>query len=138
MKKKIDIESLERKSPYRVPDGYFEGLPLKIQSRTKEPKKASEGILITRMQIVWSMTAALAIFFIGWLWYPKSANDPTADQLLANIDSEDLIEYLYEEDISTDEILASVDQVYWIDEMSNNIREIIEQNLSEDELKFIL
>lgn len=137
MKKKIDIESLERKSPHQVPDGYFDELPLKIQSRIITEKESTRGVYISKMQLVWSMTAAVAIFFLGWLWYPQSNEQLNAEQLLADINSEDLIEYLYEEDISTDEILATIDQSYLIEEMTDLENDMINEGISEEDLENI-
>ncbi|WP_422359013.1 hypothetical protein [Reichenbachiella sp.] len=136
MKKKIDIESLERKSIHQVPDGYFDELPLKIQSRITEQQEVSSPIFIPRMQMVWSMTAAIAIFLIGWFFYPQNTK-PSTEQLLASIDSEALIEYLYEEDISTDEILAAIDESYILEELETIETEIIDGELSDEDLESI-
>ncbi|WP_420581702.1 hypothetical protein [Reichenbachiella sp.] len=136
MKKKIDIESLERNHIHQVPDGYFDELPLKIQSRINEEKRVSTSLFIPKMQVVWSLTAAVAIFLIGWFFYPQDSH-PTTQQLLASIDSEDLIEYLYEEDISTDEILASVNESYLIEDLETLEKEMIDGDLSDDDLESI-
>ena len=136
MKKKIDIESLERKNIHQVPDGYFDELPLKIQSRIDEHVQASSPIFIPRMQMAWGLTAAIAFFLIGWLIYPQGTK-PSTEQLLASIDSEALIEYLYEEDISTDEILAAIDENYILEELETMETEIIDEKLSDEELESI-
>lgn len=136
MKKKIDIESLERENIHQAPDGYFDELPLKIQSRINEQQEAPSPIFISRMQVVWSMTAVIAIFLIGWFLYPQD-NNPSPEQLLASIDSEDLIEYLYEEDISTDEILAAVNDEYLLDGLETLEMEMIDGDLSNEDLESI-
>lgn len=136
MKKKIDIESLKRKNIHQVPDGYFDELPLKIQSRVNEEKEITSPIFISRMQMVWSVTAAMTIFLIGWFFYPQDTTSST-EQLLASIDSEALIEYLYEEDISTDEILAIIDEDHILGELETLETEIINEELSEEDLESI-
>ncbi|WP_456462275.1 hypothetical protein [Reichenbachiella sp.] len=136
MKKKIDIESLERKSIHQVPDGYFEDLPLKIQTRINNQKEPTSPAFITRMQLVWSLSAAIAIFLIGWILYPQDTS-PTAEQLLASIETEDLIDYLYEEDISTDEIIASVDENFFLEELEDLETEMINEDLSNEDLETI-
>lgn len=137
MKKKIDIESLDRKNPHQVPDGYFDELPLKIQSRINNQQASSRGIHVIRMQLGWSLTAAVVIFLLGWFWYPDQGVSPTADDLLAGVDSADLIEYLYEEDISTDEILASIDGSYLIEEINTIESDFIDPELSEEDIESI-
>ncbi|WP_084370616.1 hypothetical protein [Reichenbachiella faecimaris] len=135
--KKIDIESLDRKNIHQVPDGYFDGLPLKIQSRINQKNGVSSVFFITRMQMVWSATAVIALFFIGWFWYPQGTELSTTEQILADLNSEDLIEYLYEEDISTDEIIAAINENYLLDEISLIEDVIIDENLSEEDLESI-
>ncbi|SMD31925.1 hypothetical protein SAMN04488029_0263 [Reichenbachiella faecimaris] len=87
--------------------------------------------------MVWSATAVIALFFIGWFWYPQGTELSTTEQILADLNSEDLIEYLYEEDISTDEIIAAINENYLLDEISLIEDVIIDENLSEEDLESI-
>ena len=135
--KKIDIESMNKSKIHQVPDGYFDELPLKIQTRINSQQEQASPVFISRMQLTWSMTAALLIFLIGWIFYPQSIEQSNIDQILADIDSEYLIEYLQEEDITTDEILASLDNTYIIEELDAIESETIGNDLSDEELEMI-
>lgn len=132
----ISLESVKKENIHQVPDQYFEELPLKIQTKINE-QKGTSPVFAGRMQLAWMMTAAMIIFIIGWLFYPLGNDRLTADQILADIQSEDLIEYLYEENISTEDILASIDQDFLLDEMDAIEAEMIDENLSEEELESI-
>lgn len=136
--KKIDIESLKRKNIHDVPDGYFDELPLRIQTRISDEQESQKPVFISRMQLTWSLTAAIVIFVIGWIVYPTNETDfGSPEQLLAEIESEYLIEYLYEENISTEEILASVDETFLLDEMTEIESESLDGDFSDEELESI-
>lgn len=136
--KKIDIETLKRKNIHDVPDGYFDELPLRIQSRITDEQESRKPVFISRMQLTWSLTAAIVIFVIGWIVHPTNETDfGSPEQLLAEIESEYLIEYLYEENISTEEILASVDETFLFDEMTEIESESLDGDFSDEELESI-
>ncbi|MEO9802129.1 MAG: hypothetical protein ABJF04_02725 [Reichenbachiella sp.] len=133
---RISIEAIKKESIHQVPEQYFEELPLKIQTKINEQKDTAP-VFVGRMQLAWIMTAAMSIFIIGWLFYPTGTDELTPDQILASIQSEDLIEYLYEENISTEDILASIDEGFLLDEMGALESEMIDDELSDEELESI-
>lgn len=135
--KKIDIESIERKNIHQVPDGYFDDLPLKIQSRITQREASTPSVFVFIMRLAGGLTAAAVIFVLGWYNFPTQNNSLSADEILASIQSEDLIEYLYEENISTEDILASVDEDFLIDEVDYLETEIMSKSLSDEELESI-
>ena len=132
--KKINIEGTKRSNIHQVPDGYFDALPLKIQTRINA-KKANEYVFKTRMQWASILTAAVVIFIIGVLFYPNQNQLNSVDGLLSEIATEDLIEYLHGENLSTDDILASIDADFLIDELSNTEFGIIDENLTDEEIE---
>ena len=132
--KKINIEGIKRSNIHQVPDGYFDALPLKIQTRINA-KKANEYVFKTRMQWASILTAAVVIFIIGVLFYPNQNQLNSVDGLLSEIATEDLIEYLHGENLSTDDILASIDADFLIDELSNTEFGIIDENLTDEEIE---
>ncbi|MEO9967036.1 MAG: hypothetical protein ABJF11_14655 [Reichenbachiella sp.] len=135
--KKFDLEDIRKENIHQVPEGYFDELPLKIQSRIAVEQEVSSPLFIPRMQLTHVLTAAIVIFVLGWLFYPMGQGDLSIDQSLAEIDSADLIEYLFEENVSTEDILAVVDQEYLLDEIGGFEPELFDESLSEEELESI-
>lgn len=134
---KIDIESLKREGIHKVPDGYFDELPLKIQSRINEDSQVSSPLFIPRMQIAWRLTAAALILLIGWFYYPQGEKSMGVDEMLSDVQSEDLVAYLFEENMNTEEILAMIDEEFILEEIEIDGSQIINESLSNDDLESI-
>ncbi|MEM7549746.1 MAG: hypothetical protein AAF363_08730 [Bacteroidota bacterium] len=102
-KKKIQIESLKKSNIHRTPDGYFEDLPVRVMSKVEEQKPKTWFLEIPTF-VRWPVAAipamAVLIFFIF-----NDNNELTNEELLASIETEDLIAYLESSDLSTDELI---------------------------------
>lgn len=99
------LEKIPKKNIYEVPEGYFDKLPGMIQARI-EKKSPRTHFLFT-----WGTTLKYAlpvvfIFIVGLIWFNQS-DDKKGDfnSILATIETEDLVAYIGESDISTDELL---------------------------------
>jgi len=89
--KRIKLDDIDKKAPFEVPEGYFDQLTLEIQSKVT-PKQGPNWILLP--QVRWALSGSFIILLVSViLLFPKS-DTPTADQLLAEISDEDLIEYI--------------------------------------------
>lgn len=69
--KEFDIEKLERKNIYKVPDNLFENIQEKVMSEVKAEKKAP----IIKMNWAYAVAAAVALIF-GITFVLNSGNDP--------------------------------------------------------------
>lgn len=105
----MKLEEIKKKNIYTVPDKYFDQLPTRIQSRVNEKKP------VFIKSINWSIvlkvaTPALAVILL--LFYFGASRTDTyqsAEQLLAQVDTEDLIAYLETTDITTEDIIEDLD-----------------------------
>ena len=61
--KKINIEGIKRSNIHQVPDGYFDALPLKIQTRINA-NKPPVHVFTTKMQNNWNRIGL--IYFLLW------------------------------------------------------------------------
>lgn len=101
MKKLDDIPG---KQPFEVPDGYFEQLPGRIQARIQGAPSARA------MAFGYSLRYAAAVVVLGivaavWLWRPSTGDSQSPEAILASVGTSDLVAYLNEGDITTDELL---------------------------------
>ena len=125
------LDNIKRENVHKVPDGYFDELPNRIQARIKAGS-AQKSPVVYHMQPVWGLTAAAAVLFIiGFLIFPTSPEVLSADELLSEVDSEALIDYLYSENISTEDILASVDEAYLLDDFSDSDLDFIDESIDD-------
>lgn len=132
---KIKLEEIKRKNIHKVPEGYFDELPLRIQSRINS-EKASKPSYVFNIRPVWGMAAAAMLLIIGYLIYPADIA-PTANSLLSEVDSEALIDYLEMENVSTDDILASIDTEFLLEDLSENEIEWFNESESEESLNLL-
>ena len=105
----MKLEEIKKKNIYTVPDKYFDQLPTRIQSRVNEKKP------VFVKSINWSIvlkvaTPALAVILLLF-YFGASRNDTyqSAEQLLAQVETEDLIAYLETTDITTEDIIEDLD-----------------------------
>lgn len=74
--KEFDIEKLERKNIYKVPDNLFENIQGKVMSEVKTEKKAP----IIKMNWVYAVAAAIVLIF-GITFVVNPGNDSTENTI---------------------------------------------------------
>lgn len=107
----MKLEDLPKKEIFDVPEGYFEKLPGVIQARIAERKQQTTSRPVLRYAFQYALPLVI-IGAIGLIWFEKSSSKPSSIEItLAEIQTEDLITYLDDTDMSTDELLehASLD-----------------------------
>lgn len=101
MEKRIHIEDLDRKTPFRVPDGYFEGLTSRVMAsisdgaeesvdngKTDESKSKVVGMLPRRSKFGWVKWLAAAACICGAVFLisnQQDANDTNDGAPTANV-----------------------------------------------------
>ncbi|MFZ2907295.1 MAG: hypothetical protein WAZ98_13920 [Cyclobacteriaceae bacterium] len=97
------LEDIPKNHPFKVPEGYFDRLPGLIQARVSEKTSIWEAKPIVRYALQYALPVlVLAVASILYL-VPDSSQD--ADSLLASVSTEELVTYLQESGITTDELL---------------------------------
>jgi hypothetical protein len=104
----MKLEDISKKNIYTVPDKYFDQLPAKIQARV-QTKKPIEFPVFN-----WSLTYKIAapvfaLVLLAFFWFNNQAGSETVESLLAQVSTEDLVAYLETTDITTEEIIESID-----------------------------
>jgi len=101
------LEDIPKKQFFETPEGYFDQLPAKIQSRIETKKDASVKML--RVRLVAGFAAAM--FFVAsvvmYSLYPSA--ESSAEAMVASIETEQLVEYLLETGVGTDELIENID-----------------------------
>lgn len=100
------LEDIPKKKVFDVPEGYFDSLPTRIQARLVSP--AGERHIIYRYRLQYALpvmlTIAAAIF-----WLTPVTSKPDVERMLASVPSDQLVAFLSESDITTDDLLNNVD-----------------------------
>ncbi|MBL7856548.1 MAG: hypothetical protein JNM57_02575 [Cyclobacteriaceae bacterium] len=101
------LEEIPKKEIFTVPEGYFDKLPGIIQSRITDNSKRK----MERPAFFYALRYAVAVvllFIVAVVWFSRNQDPADAESLLSSIQTEDLIAYLNDEDVSTDEMLEAV------------------------------
>ena len=99
------LEDIPKKQIFNVPDGYFDKLPSRIQSRVSDERSARmQPVLRYAMQYALPLLLVAAILF--YFYRPSTAE---ANSILASVETEDLIIFLQETDLTTDDVLENID-----------------------------
>ena len=108
--KRLKLDDLKRDNVFKAPDGYFDRLPAQIQERIKQPDDYGyRPVLVTSLKFALPVIILVAVIFQLDLFSPTVTpyHDPLA--LIDEVSSQDLVAYLGETDITTDEILEEID-----------------------------
>ena len=98
MNKKIDIEKLGKRNPYKVPEGYFLALTHNIMEKVEEKETSTFLDFFTLKTLVPTFAMLLIVFSAVW--------DNNQNQ---NITDEDLVELLTFYDVEDELLLEFVE-----------------------------
>lgn len=124
MKKKIKVEDLERKDIFTTPDGYFDKLPNRIQERINIPTRNDERPVYKLVpKKVFYIAASVAVFLIATILVLREPEETaSAQNILAEISTEAMIEYLEMSDVNVAEItFAEEEQQQLLDSQWENL-----------------
>lgn len=99
------LEDIPKKEVFDVPEGYFEKLPGVIQSRVSKPGATGRPAWVYGLRYG---LPALILLAAVIFWLDRPAGDHSPEGMLASIQTEELVAYLNDTDLTTDELLEQV------------------------------
>jgi len=104
------LEDIKKENIYKVPERYFDELPMRIQNRISGKSESAPSMVFN-----WTMAVKIAVpaFVLAiavsfGILFQSNNTTQDAETLLAQVSTEDMIAYLQETDISVDEILNEI------------------------------
>lgn len=94
------LDNIPKEDFFKTPENYFEKLPAEIQSRILANSK-SPGKLIYRYSLQYALPL-IAIAVLLFLFIPAG---PDAEKILATVETEELIFYLQDSGLSTEDLV---------------------------------
>ena len=104
MKHKLD--DIDKKEAFKVPEGYFEDLPMRIQKRVDSEKPAVRQLLMPK----WGLALAASIALIVTFVFVFNNNSPSPEDMLADISHDELVAYLEQMELDEYEIASAFDE----------------------------
>jgi hypothetical protein len=102
------LEDIPKKEIFTVPEGYFENLTSKIQARLHQEHLNRKANVSVR-SVIWYAVPLMLLIAIGIYFFQSAQKTESVEDIIATIATKDLIAYLNENDISTEEILNEID-----------------------------
>ena len=100
------LDDIPKKNPFEAPEGYFDRLPGIIQARVAEVKQEPQWIPYLRVSLRYALPALL--IGVATFFFVRDPQVRSAEELIASVDSANLIAYLEESDLSSDDLLDIV------------------------------
>ncbi len=132
--KRIKLEDLETKLPYREPEGYFERFPSMVQTRIYEKTAEKENSFTVSWS--WKRTALLgaAASVVGillWVTYPQKQLS-LGEETLSQVTDDEIITYLKDNHITQQEMVEQPQT----NELYNGEDVLLQQlNVNDEELR---
>lgn len=131
---KPDLENIKKDNIFKVPENYFEDLPMKIQSRiAEESKPQTQTSWISQHQLTWSLSAAMIVLVFGIMYFMGKPVVQSPEEILAQVSTEDMVAYLEDSDLTVYDIVDAVDVNDLIDTEADHW-EYLDEDISADEL----
>jgi len=106
----MKLEDIKKENIYTVPDKYFDQLPTRIQTQVYKKKPVLGFSLNWHLAYKIAFPALAVLLMVFYFVAPRFANSAqSAEEILAQVSTEDLVAYLQTTDITTDEIIEVVD-----------------------------
>jgi hypothetical protein len=125
------LEDIPKKNIFEVPEGYFEKLPGIIQARVAKPEPTRWFVPALKFAL-----PILAFLAVGIFWFTSQTGKSIEDQL-SGIQTEQLIAYLDDSDLTMDDLAETVT---WSDTDLNELEEKVYSSIevTGDELDILL
>jgi hypothetical protein len=131
------LEDIPKRKVFNVPEGYFENLPGIIQARVSTQVKEKETRPVFAYALRYTVPLVV-VFALAIFWFNRRAEVTSAESILASVQTEDLVAYLNDADLTTDELLEDVfldaddvneieEEVYRLDQVDEDFEDILDE-----------
>lgn len=131
--KPFKLENVSKKEIFSVPDGYFDKLPSIIQNKAIESTKkktylVSSGVLKLAFPFI---ALILIVGYFGYKFQNNSSKfNSNIELMLASVSTEEMVNFLDESDISSDDLLELVSfEGEAVDDISYELDDISDADL---------
>lgn len=94
-------EKVGKRDPFRVPEGYFEGLTDQImQSLPDQPKRRAKSVFMRPVFYAAASVCALLVAGAAWMWHPSvevTSADPVQAQAVTQSQQQDASDGYFDE-----------------------------------------
>ena len=108
-KKRLTLDSIEKKAVYEVNKNYFDELPTRIQNRVISHEKQSSPGYILSKSLKYALPVVAIVIMAIYFGNRFNASEIDVQALIDEVSTEELVAYLSESELTTDDIIALID-----------------------------
>lgn len=105
----IKLDELPKKQVHSVPDDYFKELPSIIQAKVVEPEHTRTPAILWSSALRYALPAIALVIMLVYFGTRLNNNDIDVQAMLDDIPTEELVSYLTDSEITTEELLSLID-----------------------------
>lgn len=110
----MKLEDINKKNIHKVPEGYFDELPQMIQSKIAEQNVITSGTFqrskAFRYGFQLALPVAILLMVVGYFaFFNNTSAELSPEDMLAEVSTDELVDYLEESEITTEEIIEGID-----------------------------
>jgi hypothetical protein len=128
------LEDIPKKQIFTVPDDYFNKLPGAIQAKIEQGRKEESHVLRYALRYAVPVIV-LGVVAVLWLNKPSFPGSDT-EKILASVQTEDLVSYLSESSMTTEELINQV--TFQQDDIDGIEETVYDLNLGDNDLENIM
>lgn len=127
------LENIPKTNIFEAPEGYFDRLPGIIQARVAEKAAQPAGLAWSSLGLRYALPVLLVA--LGSWFFLRQPSGQSAEDILASIDSTQLIAYLEDSDVTSEDLLENISlDDEDADEIENSSMEEIQLNAEDAEI----
>lgn len=107
-KEKIHIENIRKENIFKIPENYFNDLPMRIQAQTSGKTKVVPLISWSRRRTWTSVAACIVVGILGYFTLMPQ-QDSLGSESLAGVQNHEIINYLIQENINQSDVAEQID-----------------------------
>ena len=138
----MKLDEINKKAPFEVPDGYFDKLPMRIQSQLPEEVKypwlSGVKAFLQSRQVAYALPVIIILIVASTLLLPQLNNQRTTsftqshELLLASVSDEDILDFLELNQLTINELVEDLNDTD-IEEVVQEVNEDIFSHLEIEE-----
>ena len=103
------LEDIPKNDLFKVPEGYFETLPGRIQARVSNGSYQPERSFVFSYRLQYIVPVILIAITLGIFWYSGTDKHQDTEVLLSSVSTDDLVAYLSDSELTTEDLLENVE-----------------------------
>lgn len=138
----MKLEDINKENIHKVPEGYFDELPQLIQSKIADQQKTADPVYkrnnALRYSFQLALPVAIILMVVGYFaFFKNTSQELSPEEMLAEVDTNELVLYLEESEITTEEIIENIDLENIEFDFNQTDSDLID-DMSEEELDGLL